>query len=291
MVSVGIRLENPKISFDCQAETSRNAVSGTFLMLSVLAGVALRGWLRHVHTLFWALAWVPYPLLSALPMALASWLLHWKVLCAEVFSNCFFCKYNECLQGISLPCFSDFSDAQAAFLVSLTRSSRLWILLLAAGAVMEVTQAHSQMSRVNLFKSKRLKIQRSVWLQKWPAKLFLRGLCLLNQYSDDSSKHLGRIAVISFNSRCSMCPGSFWFCWDFLQYDARGLDRLASEHWDIYIAADDVALRYQWWRLLQMWQKHHNWRQQDERDALHLAAAWRRANHACKGRAWYSRNF
>ena len=37
----------------------------------MLLGVALRGWLRHSHTIYWAVSWVPYSFLSALPMGLA----------------------------------------------------------------------------------------------------------------------------------------------------------------------------------------------------------------------------
>ncbi|CAK9070263.1 unnamed protein product [Durusdinium trenchii] len=91
------KVESKRLA-DLEVESSRGAVSGTLLALSVLAGVALRGWLRHTHTAYWAVAWVPYPLLSALPMALA------------------------------------------ATLVSFTRCSRLWMLLLIAGSLVEVTQ-------------------------------------------------------------------------------------------------------------------------------------------------------
>jgi hypothetical protein len=32
-----------------------------------------------------------------------------------------------------------------------------------------------------------------------------------------------------------------------------------------------------------MWQKHQNWRHQDEADAAYLEAEWRKANRAYKG--------
>ena len=54
-----------------QAEANKVATSGTLLVLCVLLGVALRGWLRHSHTIYWAVSWVPYSFLSALPMGLA----------------------------------------------------------------------------------------------------------------------------------------------------------------------------------------------------------------------------
>lgn len=36
--------------------------------------------------------------------------------------------------------------------------------------------------------------------------------------------------------------------------------------------------------MIQMWQKHQDWRQQDEADAAYLETEWRKANRAYKGR-------
>lgn len=153
-----IRKVEGKRLADLEAEANKVATSGTLLVLSVLLGVALRGWLRHSHTIYWAVSWVPYSFLSALPMGLV------------------------------------------AFLVSWTRCSRLWVLLLGGGCLMEATQ---------------------VLHVSW----FLL------------------ILLVLLAARCV----------------------------------------YQWWRLIQMWQKHQNWRHQDEADAAYLEAEWRKANRAYKG--------
>lgn len=36
--------------------------------------------------------------------------------------------------------------------------------------------------------------------------------------------------------------------------------------------------------MIQMWQKHQDWRQQDEADAAYFETEWRKANRAYKGR-------
>lgn len=151
------KVESKRLS-DLEAETNRTAISSTLLAVSVLLGVALRGWLRHSHTMYWAMAWVPYPLLSALPMALVAVLISW------------------------------------------TRCSRLWVLLLIGGCLMEVSQ----------------------------------------------------VLHVS------------WFLL-------------------ILLALLGVRCVYQWWKMIQMWQKHQDWRQQDEADAAYLETEWRKANRAYKG--------
>lgn len=153
-----IRKVEGKRLADLEAEANKVATSGTLLVLCVLLGVALRGWLRDSHTIIWAVSWVPYSFLSALPMGLV------------------------------------------AFLASWTRCSRLWVLLLGGGCLMEATQ---------------------VLHVSW----FLL------------------ILLVLLAARCV----------------------------------------YQWWRLIQMWQKHQNWRHQDEADAAYLEAEWRKANRAYKG--------
>ena len=65
------RQEQARLSF-LEQQGWQRAMRSTLLVAAVLLGVGFRGWLRHRHTLYWALEWLPHELLNALPMALAS---------------------------------------------------------------------------------------------------------------------------------------------------------------------------------------------------------------------------
>ena len=66
------RAERTRLS-GLEALESQRAMRSSQLVACVLLSVALRGWLRHAHTLYWALEWLPQELINGLPMALASW--------------------------------------------------------------------------------------------------------------------------------------------------------------------------------------------------------------------------